>query len=103
MTTAKASRKLSDPELEVVAAHFRALGEPMRLRILQAICARERTVSEIVEETGATQTNISRHLSLLLTAGIVARSKSGPFVYYRLKDELTLKLCKLVHEQLLAA
>jgi ArsR family transcriptional regulator len=73
----------------------------MRLKILQAICARPLTVSEIVDATGATQSNISRHLSLLAAAGIIKRQKDGLFVYYGMSNPLTLKLCALVHKELL--
>ena len=49
----------------------------------------------------ATQANVSKHLSLLAGAGILTRKKDGQCVYYGLKDELTLKMCALVHDQLL--
>jgi DNA-binding transcriptional ArsR family regulator len=99
MSKKKAQPFLSDADLEKVAAHFRILAEPMRLRILQSICRQAKTVSKIVEHTGATQTNVSKHLALLAVTGIVSRTKSGPFVYYRLEDALTLKLCQLVHSE----
>lgn len=76
------------------------LGEPMRLKILQAVCQKPRTVGDIVATTGATQANVSKHLSLLATAGILTRKKDGQCVYYGLKDPLTLKMCELVHEQM---
>ena len=97
MSKEKAQRLLSEQELENVANHFRILSEPMRLKILQTICREPRTVTQIVDQTGASQTNVSKHLSLLAMAGIVSRSKSGSFVYYKLEDALTLKLCQLVH------
>lgn len=96
----KISRKLADEELEGIAAHFRLLGEPMRLKILQAVCQEPRTVNDIVEAVGATQANVSKHLSLLATAGILTRKKDGQCVYYGMKDELTLKMCALVHDSL---
>ncbi len=99
MSTTQTKRALNDAELEQVAMHFRMLGEPMRLKILQAICQQPRTVNDIVGTVGATQANVSKHLSLLATAGIVTREKDGACVYYGLKDELTLKLCALVHGQ----
>jgi len=46
--------------IEKVAEQFRLLGEPMRLKILQALCVRPLAVGEIVETTGATQSNISK-------------------------------------------
>jgi DNA-binding transcriptional ArsR family regulator len=100
MATAKNRRALTDAELEQIASHFRLLGEPMRLKILQAVCREPRTVTDIVTTINATQANVSKHLALLAAAGILTRQKDGQCVYYGLKDELTLKMCKLVHEQL---
>lgn len=100
MATVKKKRSLTDGELEQIARHFRLLGEPMRLKILQAVCREPRSVNEIVAAVAATQANVSKHLSLLATAGILTRQKDGQCVYYGLKDEFTLKLCALVYEQL---
>ena len=54
-----------------------------RLKILHAICNSERSVSAIVAATGATQTNVSRHLALMHQAGVVSRRRDGNAVYYR--------------------
>jgi DNA-binding transcriptional ArsR family regulator len=67
---------------------------------LQAVCKEPRTVNDIVSAVGATQANVSKHLSLLATAGILTREKDRQCVYYGLKDPLTLKMCELVHNQL---
>jgi DNA-binding transcriptional ArsR family regulator len=101
MSRAKTTRDLNDAELEKVAGQFRLLGEPMRLKILQALCAKPLAVGEIVAATGATQSNVSKHLSLLSSAGIITRQKNGQFVYYGLSNPLTLKLCELMHKELL--
>ncbi len=82
-----------------MAARFRALGEPMRLRILQAICKTPRSVNDIVGATGSTQANISKHLALLTAAGILKREKNGQRVFYGVKDKLAVKLCELVRAQ----
>ena len=100
MSTNKKKRSLTDEELESIALHFRLLGEPMRLKILQAVCTGPRTVNDIVAAVNATQANVSKHLSLLASAGILTRNKDGQCVYYGLKDTLTLKICELVHSQL---
>ena len=94
------TRVLSDGELERIARHFRLLGEPMRLKILQAICKQPRTVSDIVTATGSTQTNVSKHLALLTAGGILKRERDGQCVYYGVKDQLVLRLCELVHAQM---
>lgn len=79
---------------------FRALGEPMRLKILQAVCQEPRPVNDIVAAVGATQANVSKHLSLLASAGILTRRKDGQCVYYEMKDQLAVKMCELVHRHL---
>ena len=99
MSTTKLQRAPTAAELGRMAARFKMLGEPMRLKILQAVCREPRTVGDIVSATGATQANVSKHLALLAAAGIVTREKAGQNVYYGLKDPLTLKLCELVHAQ----
>ena len=99
MSNTKKTASLTDVELDRVAQHFRILGEPMRLKILQVICAKPLTVNEIVAATGASQSNVSKHLSLLASAGVITRQKDAQFVYYRLSDPLTMKLCELVHSQ----
>lgn len=80
----------------VVARYFGVLSEPTRLKILHAICHDERSVSSIVEETGATQTNVSRHLGLMLGAGIVSRRRDGNTVYYRVADPEFVEICRSV-------
>ena len=100
MSTRKIKRALTDVELVRIAGHFKLLGEPMRLKILQAVCEKPRTVNDIVVAVGATQANVSKHLSLLAGAGILTRKKDGQCVYYGMKDELTLKMCELVHSQM---
>jgi DNA-binding transcriptional ArsR family regulator len=101
MSNARHARDLDDAQLEEVAGQFRLLGEPMRLKILQALCVKPLPVGDIVAATGATQSNISKHLSLMASAGIVSRQKHGQFVYYGMKNPLTMKLCELVHKELL--
>ena len=100
MSNRKDKRQLDDQELADVARHFKLLGEPMRLKILQTLCREPRTVGDIVSATGATQANVSKHLALLAAADILTRQKDGQCVYYGMKDPLTLKLCELVHTQL---
>lgn len=87
------SRNLSDAALELIAARFRALSEPTRLKLLMALEEGEKNVTELVEETGATQTNVSRQLGVLATAGLLARRKSGLSVIYRIADPGIFDLC----------
>lgn len=79
-----------------VARYFGLLAEPTRLKIMHAICQEERSVSAIVEATGATQTNVSRHLALLLQAEVVSRRRDGSTVYYRVADAEFVDICRSV-------
>ena len=96
----KKTAPLSADELARVAGRFKMLGEPMRLKILQAVCREPRTVNDIVAATGATRANVSKHLALLAAAGILEREKDGQCVYYGVKDRLAIKMCELVRAQL---
>ena len=85
------------PELlALVAARFKALAEPARLEILNALRAGELTVGELVEETGLGQANVSKHLQLLFGLGFVTRRKDGLFVYYGLADKTVFQLCDIM-------
>ena len=87
---------LSEAALDQVAEWFKALSEPMRLRLVYALMDGEKTVSQLVRETGALQANASKHLGILLDAGILGRRKEGTSAYYRIADESVFKLCDLV-------
>lgn len=89
-----------DPVFDAVASYFSVLSEPTRLRIMHAICETEKTVSQIIEEIGATQTNASRHLGLMFRAGVVARRKEGNLVYYRVADVSMVEICRAVCNQI---
>ena len=87
---------LSDPLVEAIALRFRAIGEPVRVRLLDRLRAGEATVQELADEVGTSQQNVSKHLRVLLQAAIVGRRKEGPFVYYRITDSAVLELCAVV-------
>ena len=87
---------LSDEALELVARRFAVLAEPMRLRLIQALFEGELNVNALVEETGGTQANVSRHLQTLTQAHILSRRKEGLQVFYAISDPSIYKLCELV-------
>lgn len=88
--------KMTSDLFEPVADRFRALGEPARLRILNALRNGEAAVGELAETTGLTQANLSKHLQLLHTLGFVRRRKQGLFVYYALADQDIFRLCEIM-------
>ncbi len=89
-------QQLPPEVLTLIAERFRVLAEPTRLRILNSLMERERTVTELVEATELNQANVSKHLSMLRTAGFVARRKEGLFAYYRIADDTVSELCEIM-------
>ena len=92
---------IPDEFLELMAEKFRMLADPTRLAILRALMAGERSVGQVVEQTGRGQANVSKHLKLLAEAGLVARRKEGLQVFYRLDDPLVARLCDQVCQTIL--
>lgn len=88
--------KMSDQMLGLVAGRFRTLGEPYRLRILQALAHAEMTVGQLVQSLDGNQPNVSKHLQILYQAGILRRRREGNTIIYSLIDSGVLKLCDLV-------
>jgi DNA-binding transcriptional ArsR family regulator len=88
----------------LIAERFRAIGEPMRIRLLDQLREGEASVQELTEATGASQQNVSKHLGVLHGAGIVARRKDRNRVLYSIADESVLEVCEHVcggvHRQL---
>ena len=98
LTTTGCSRMQDLPKeaLEKVAAYFQALSEPTRLSLLNLLRSGERNVGELAQLTGYTNANVSRHMALLTTHGLVARDSRGTSVYYRIADASVYQLCDLV-------
>lgn len=98
---------LTPEAVDMVAARFRILGEPIRIRILQSLHEGEKNVTEIVAAVGSTQPNVSKHLRILQDAGIVGRRQEGNSVYCFIADSSVLDLCDTVcgsiREQVAAA
>ncbi len=81
---------------ELIAQRFRVIGEPMRIRLLDSLRDGEATVGELTGAVGATQQNVSKHLTVLHQAGIVSRRKDGTCVHYAIADESVFELCEQV-------
>jgi DNA-binding transcriptional ArsR family regulator len=87
---------LSEAQLELVAARFRALAVPSRLRVLNALMNGALSMGELAEATGLQQSNLSRQVTELERAGCVARDRVGREVTVRMADPTLAKLCELV-------
>ena len=89
-------KQLGEQALEMIAERFRILSDPLRLRMLHLLFDGELTVSELTAEVGSSQPNVSKHLKLLLDAGIIGRSQQGNNVYYSIIDKTIFDLCETV-------
>jgi DNA-binding transcriptional ArsR family regulator len=82
--------------IEPLARYFRALSEPLRLKILDALRDQPMNVGELTALLGCSQANVSKHLALLADAGLVEREARGTAAYYRFADPQVYDLCDLV-------
>ena len=87
---------LPDALVELIAERFRVIGEPMRIRLLDALRDGPLTINELTEALGASQQNVSKHVGVLAQAGIVGREKDGNRVRCFIADESVFELCELV-------
>ena len=85
----------TDAGCEQVAALFRALSEPMRLKILRRLSRSEASVGEIVDDVGGTQANVSKHLAVLLGSALLGRRKQGTRTFYSIRDPSLVKICSI--------
>lgn len=92
--------RLSPEVLELISERFRVLAEPTRLVILTVLLDGERTVSELVEETGLNQANVSKHLGILRSSDFVERRKEGLYAYYSVIDPSVSELCDIMCRRL---
>jgi len=77
-----------------------AAGHPIRLAIIEHLADGEKCVCDIVEDLGAGQPNVSRHLAILHQAGLVTRRKEGLRVIYSLETPCILGFLDCVTELL---
>jgi DNA-binding transcriptional ArsR family regulator len=88
---------LPDELTDLIAQRFRVLGEPMRIKLLDHLRSGSATVGELQEATRGTQQNVSKHLGILLSAGLVSRTKEGTTSRYAIADESVFALCEHVY------
>ena len=91
-----ASHELTDPLVELIAQRFRAMGEPLRIKLLDRLRSGEASVGDLTAALGANQQNISRHLAVLHGSGIVSRRKAGTRTLYSIADPTVFALCDTV-------
>ena len=91
-----AARRSEDLDrAEVIGTFFHGLSDPTRVRILELLEERPRTVTELVEALGLAQGRVSSHLSCLRWCGYVEARVEGRFNRYRLVDERVREILHL--------
>jgi len=88
--------------VQQVAAYFSILSEPMRLKILNILRDGEKCVQDLVEATATSQANVSKHLKVMMNAGVLSRRTEGTSAYYSVSDDLMFELCTLVCDRMAA-
>ena len=94
------SKPLEPETLEAVADRFKVLAEPARLSILNALRRRPLSVTTLMDDTGLSQANLSKHLQILYAHGFVKRTRDKSWVIYELADKSTFQLCDIRCRQL---
>jgi DNA-binding transcriptional ArsR family regulator len=87
---------LPEPLVERIAARFRVLGEPMRIRLLEELRNGDRTLEQLAASAETTQPTAAKHLDALHGAGIVGKRTDGDQVVYSIADPTVFALCETV-------
>ncbi len=82
-------------ETDLVAKYFRGIGNPVRLRILELVAERERSVGELASLLGEAQPKVSNHLACLRWCGYVTTRRQHRTIYYRIGDKRVVKIIAL--------
>ena len=80
------------------AAIARALADPKRLCVVERLASGEQSVSELSREVGCQVPNMSQHLAVLRSAGLVASRREGSTIFYRLADERVLEAYRMLQQ-----
>lgn len=95
-TTMSTPSPLPEPLVERIAQRLRAMGEPMRIRILDSLRDGPATAQELTARLGTSPQNISKHLGVLRAAGLVRRERDGAAVLHEIADPTVLSICEQV-------
>lgn len=81
----------------------KTFSNPNRLNIIKLLCNEELNASQIIKATGLGKANLSQHMSLLLSKGIVISRKQGQNVFYSISDPRIPKVCSMMAEIMMSA
>ncbi len=90
---------LSEEKLEEWAEFLKALAHPIRLRIVAALIEGKQCVKNLSDLLHTSQPNVSQHLSILRSRGIVGCKRDGSIVCYYIKDERVVKIYEILSKE----
>lgn len=91
---------MSEPLYKLKAEFFKTLGHPARIRLLELLVERDRTVSELLPEVGLEPSNLSQQLAVLRRAGVVVTAKEGSTVIYSIASPTIAELLAVARKVL---
>jgi len=97
--TSVAADEDSNEVFEKAAELFGLMSAPVRLRIISELCQGEKNVSQLLDCMQTTQPNMSQHLATLYRAGVLGRRREGSQIYYCIRNQRAMALCRAVCTQ----
>ncbi len=88
----------AEPERQRYAAVARALSDPKRLCVLESLASGELSVGDLSSQVGCQVPNMSQHLAVLRTAGLVTSRREGSTIFYRLANPRVLEAYRLIQD-----
>lgn len=92
---------MSEQFYKLRAEVCKILGSPSRIKILEALSDGEKPVSELSEILGLRQANVSQHLALMRSKGVLKTRKEGTRIFYRVSNPKIIQACNLMKQVLL--
>jgi DNA-binding transcriptional ArsR family regulator len=89
--------KSEDITTDLISKFFHGLSNPARLKIAVSLLDKEKSVSELMDELGMKQAQISNQLSCLRHCGFVSSRQEGKFVFYKVTDDRVREIIKLAY------
>lgn len=94
--------KFDSLPIELIARRLKALADASRLSVIHCLCGGEQSVTELVESTGLSQANVSKHLRILKAEGFVLARRDRRNIRYRVSGTLPEEICTIICESMKA-
>ncbi|WP_173261517.1 ArsR/SmtB family transcription factor [Streptomyces pacificus] len=93
-----AERPMTAEEAETAARMFKALGDPVRLRLFSSVASHEGGEACVcdISDVGVSQPTVSHHLKKLREAGLLTSERRGTWVYYRVQPSVLAAMGRLL-------